>query len=225
MTEATNLIEKTLSALPFWEHLKQDEQKRVLDRSSIRHFEKNELINSSDTSCMGIVIVLAGGIRVCILSDEGREITLYRLSEGECCVTTASCVIRQITFDTEVSADGATDLLIIPSDVCAYLSRANIYVRAFMYETETERFSQAIWVIQQLLFKRFDQRLAGYLIDKYEESGKTDLKMTQEEIARDVNSAREVVARMLRQFSEDGLVEVRRGHIILRDLDGLRDII
>lgn len=217
-----DLIKNGLLKFPFWEHLTPEEKDMVTDRASVRRFEKDQVISSSDSTCMGIVLVLEGGIRVCLLSEEGREITLYRIAEGECCVTTASCVIRQITFDTSVSASEETGLLVIPSSVCAYLSNANIYFRAFMFEVETERFSQAIWVIQQMLFKRFDQRLAGYLFSVYENTGATDLKMTQEEIAREVNSAREVVARMLRHFTSEGLVEVKRGHIILKDPEGLR---
>ncbi len=174
---------------------------------------------------MGIVYVISGSIRVCLMSDEGREITLYRISEGECCVTTASCVIRQITFDTVVSADRETSLLVIPADICSYLSGANVYVKLFMYETEVGRFSQAIWVIQEILFRRFDQRLAGYLISAYEAGGSEELRITQEEIARDVNSAREVVARMLRQFVSEGLVEVMRGRIILRNIEGLHALL
>lgn len=216
--------EHILLQTAFWKHLTAKEQSIVLQRSHIKSFSKGQLINSSDTSCMGIVFVLTGNIRISIISDEGREITLFRLDAGECCVTTASCVISQITFDTVVTATRRTTLLVIPSPVCAQLKEVNIYMRAFMYETETERFSQVIWVIQQLLFKRFDQRLADYFISIYEKTESVDLKMTQEEIARDVNSAREVVARMLKHFEEDGLVEVKRGHIILKNIEGLSQL-
>lgn len=133
--------------------------------------------------------------------------------------------VKQITFDTTVSAAVDTELLVIPSSIVLKLSVDNIYFRAFMYEKETERFSQAIWVIQEILFKRFDQRLAAYFVSQYEKTGSTDLILTQEEIARDVNSAREVVARMLRHFSSDGLVEVKRGHVILRDIRGLKKLL
>ncbi len=217
-------VEVLAQQLPFWKFLTADEKKLVTDRSHTKRFDKNQIINSSDVSCMGIVFVLTGSIRISILSEEGREITLFRLGANECCVTTASCVIQQITFDTVVSAGQKTELFVVPSMICAKLKEENIYVRAFMYETETERFSQAIWVIQQLLFKRFDQRLADYFIYTYEKTGSADLKMTQEEIARDVNSAREVVARMLKHFEEDALVEVKRGHIFLKDIDGLKEL-
>lgn len=225
MQSNANVKDRILKDLPFWDKLTVNEKALVADRSIMKDFKKDQVINSSDTSCMGIIVVEKGCIRISLLSEEGREITLYRLEEGDCCVTTASCVIRQITFDTVVSACEPTSLLVIPSAVCSNLSKNNIYVRCYMYETEVERFSQAIWVIQQMLFRRFDQRLAEYLITVYEDKGVTDLRMTQEEIARDVNSAREVVARMLRQFAQDGLVEVKRGHIILRDIEGLRAIL
>ena len=216
--------ERNLLQTPFWKHLTEKERDMIFQQSHIKLFKKGQLISSSDSSCMGIVFVIKGGIRVSLLSDEGREITLYRLSEDECCVTTASCVIQQITFDTVVSASEETKLLVIPALVCSQLSKSNIYFRAFIYETETERFSQAVWVIQELLFKRFDQRLSAYLLAEYERTGNADLHLTQEEIARNVNSAREVVERMLRHFISEGFVEVKRGHILLKDIDGLKKI-
>ncbi len=225
MEKKLKSTEKYLARLPFWEDLTEEEKAMVLDRATIRLFEKNQIINSSDASCMGIVYIIKGGIRVCLLSDEGREITLYRLGEGDPCVTTASCVIQQITFDTLVYATEESKMLVIPSNVCSYLSKSSMNVRLFIYETETQRFSQAIWVLQEILFKRFDQRLAAYLLKASEENGGPDLRMTQEEIAKDVNSAREVVARMLRHFSSEGLVKVKRGHILITDPEGLENLL
>lgn len=221
----TEIKEKALTSLSFWNYLSSGEKELILSHSVIREFGKNQIVNSLDSECMGIVILLQGGIRVYLLSDEGREITLYRLGVGECCITTASCAISQITFDTEVSTTEETRLLVIPLSVCSLLAETNIYFRCFMFETETERYSQAIWVVQQLLFKRFDQRLAEHLISVAEQTGDNDIRLTQEEIAQQINSAREVVARMLHHFSKEGLVELRRGHIILSDIEGLKKII
>jgi CRP/FNR family transcriptional regulator len=167
---------------------------------------------------------LSGGIRVGLISDEGREITLYRAHANEFCVSTASCVIHQLTFETQVTAEEDTTALVIPAALCAKLMDTNIHVRAFIFEKETERYSQTIWAIQLMLFKRFDQRLASYLISAFESTGKDEVKKTQEEIARDVNSAREVVARMLQEFAAKGLVEIKRGRILLRDINGLRKL-
>ena len=217
-------IARILPRLPFWDNLSPDEKAIVSQRALTKRFAKGQLVSSNSSSCLGVVLILEGEIRVGLISDEGREITLYRAYEGDICVSTASCVIRQLTFDTEVTAEKDTVVLVVPSSVCAKLMQSNIHVRAFVFEKQTERYSQTVWAIQAMLFRRFDQRLASYLVSACERTGGTEVKKTQEEIARDVNSAREVVARMLREFSARGLVEIKRGSIKLRDIDGLKKI-
>ena len=211
--------------LPYWEHLSESEKASVADSAFVMAVGAGELITASDTECTGMVYILRGEIRVSIMSEEGREITLFRVGQGDSCVTTASCVVRQITFDTLVTAVRDTELLVVPAVVFSGLANENIYVKAYMYEKETERFSSAIWVMQQILFKRFDARLAEYLLTEYGKSGDVVIRQTQEEIARNVNSAREVVARMLRQFAADGLLRVGRGSVTLENIEELRKII
>ena len=133
-------------------------------------------------------------------------------------------MIHQLTFETEVSAVKDTTVLVVPAAICGQLMESNIHVKALVFEKETERFSQTLWALQMMLFKKFDQRLASYFVAAYEKSGKLEIQKTQEEIARDVNSAREVVARMLREFSAKGLVNVKRGAIHLLDIEGLKQI-
>jgi len=213
-----------LPRLPFWANLSPDEKAVVSQRAVTKRFAKGQLVSSNSSSCLGIVLILSGGVRVGLVSDEGREITLFRAGEGEVCVSTASCVIRQLAFDTDVTAETDTAILVIPSSVCAKLMESNIHVRAFVFEMQAERYSQTVRAIQAMLFKRFDQRLATYLVSEHDRTGSAEVKKTQEEIARDVNSAREVVARMLHEFSTRGLVEIRRGSIRLLDIEGLRKI-
>ena len=213
-----------LPRLPFWANLSPDEKAVVSQRAVTKRFAKGQLVSSNSSSCLGIVLILSGGVRVGLVSDEGREITLFRAGEGEVCVSTASCVIRQLAFDTDVTAETDTAILVIPSSVCAKLMESNIHVRAFVFEMQVERYSQTVRAIQAMLFKRFDQRLATYLVSEHDRTGSAEVKKTQEEIARDVNSAREVVARMLHEFSTRGLVEIRRGSIRLLDIEALRKI-
>lgn len=217
-------ISQLLPRLPFWANLSPDEKAVVSQRAVTKRFAKGQLVSSNSSSCLGIVLILSGGVRVGLVSDEGREITLFRAGEGEVCVSTASCVIRQLAFDTDVTAETDTAILVIPSSVCAKLMESNIHVRAFVFEMQAERYSQTVRAIQAMLFKRFDQRLATYLVSEHDRTGSAEVKKTQEEIARDVNSAREVVARMLHEFSTRGLVEIRRGSIRLLDIEALRKI-
>ena len=218
-------ISQLLPKIPFWANLSSEEKALVSQRALTKSFNKDQIITSDRSACLGVILILSGGIRVSLISDEGREITLYRAHANEFCVSTASCVIHQLTFETIVTAEEDTTVLVIPSSITARLMESNIHVRAFIFERETERYSQTIWAIQQMLFKKFDQRLAAYFIDAYQSTGKPEIKKTQEEIARDVNSAREVVARMLKDFAAKGLVEIKRGKIVLKNAEGLKKLL
>ena len=218
-------ISQILPHIPFWANLSPEEKAIVSQRAITKRFSKNQLISSNSSACLGVILILSGGIRVSLISDEGREVTLYRAHANEFCVSTAFCVIQQLTFEAIVTAEEDTTVLVIPSSVGARLMDSNIHVRAFIFENSTKRYSQTIWAIQQMLFKRFDQRLASYLISAYEQSGSDEVPKTQEEIARDVNSAREVVARMLKDFAAKGLVEIKRGKILLRNIEGLSKLV
>lgn len=168
--------------------------------------------------------LLSGEIRAYIVSEEGREITLFRVGAGECCVLSAACVLSQITFETQMYVTKDTKVLVLPSATYGRLMDSNIHVRCFTYELSAARFSTVMWVMQQILFYGFDKRLANFFLAEYRRTGKTEIHMTQEEIATATNSAREVVARMIKQFIADGLIETGRGVIYLKDLQGLRDL-
>ena len=220
----TELISQLLPRLPFWVYLSPSEKEIVSQRAATKRFVKGQLVSSNSSPCLGVVLILKGEVRVGLVSDEGREITLYRATEGEVCISAASCVVRQLTFDANVTAEQDTTVLVIPPPICANLMETNIHVRSFVFEKQTERYSQSVRAIQEMLFKRFDQRLATYLVSEYDRTGSAVVKKTQEEIALDVNSAREVVARMLHEFADRGLVEIKRGTIKLRNIEGLRKI-
>ena len=162
--------------------------------------------------------------RVYLLSEEGREVTLYRIGPGELCVLSASCVISQITFETEIVAESDTEILAINSGAVDGIMKENINVRCFLYELAMERFSTVMWTMQQILFKKMDRRLGTFLADECARTGKPEIKMTQEEIAVQISSAREVVTRMLKRFAADGLIELKRGAVIVKDCTALKNL-
>lgn len=215
-------MENILTKLPFWASLTEQEKEILRKSAVIRRYEKGSFIHSSDRDCLGMLFILSGEIRTYILSDEGREITLFRLYPNDLCVLSASCVISQILFDTQMTARQDTEVLIIPPNITALLKEQNISVRCFLYEQATERFSEVMWAMQQILFKGLDQRLAAFLVEECERTNSNTVRMTHEQIARNISSAREAVARMLKQFTQDGLVELKRGEIIIKDTDGLK---
>ena len=213
-----------LEQLPFWPSLSERERDMVRRSAVLRRYEKGALIHDGGNECLGMLLLLSGEIRTYLLSDEGREVTLYRLYAGDVCVLSASCVISQITFDTQISAQQETEVLIIPASIIAALREEDLSLRCFLYELATQRFSDVMWAMQQILFKGLDRRLAGFLLDEAERTGSSTVRMTHEQIAQHISSAREAVARMLKNFSEDGLVSLKRGAITLLDRSALNDL-
>lgn len=216
--------EQAVKKLPYWQHLSEEEKKFVEQNVVVRNFLKGEIVHGYGSSCLGTALVLAGELRVYILSEDGREITLFRMGEGASCVLSASCIIRQITFETNMVAESDCSLLVLGSAAFDRLSEKNIYVKCFLYEVAAERFSSVMWTMQQILFLKMDKRLANFLIAECEESGSKIIKMTHEQIAVRISSAREVVARMLKRFEADGLVSLGRGCVIIKDLQSLKKI-
>ncbi len=215
-------MESVLERLPFWKLLTDSEKELVQQNAVIRRYKKGTRVYSSERECLGMLFVMQGEMRTYLLSEEGREVTLFRIYPNDLCVLSASCVISQISFDTQMSAQKDTEALIIPPNIVLFLKEKNLSVRCFLYELATKRFSDVMWAMQQILFKRLDQRLALFLMQESQRLGTDTIHMTHEQIAQQISSAREAVARMLKQFSEDGLVELKRGAIRLLDQKGLK---
>lgn len=217
-------MESVLERLPFWKLLTDSEKELVQQNAVIRLYKKGTRVYSSERECLGMLFVMQGEMRTYLLSEEGREVTLFRIYPNDLCVLSASCVISQISFDTQMSAQKDTEALMIPPNIMLLLKEKNLSVRCFLYELATKRFSDVMWAMQQILFKRLDQRLALFLMQESQRLGTDTIHMTHEQIAQQISSAREAVARMLKQFSEDGLVELKRGAIRLLDQKGLKTL-
>lgn len=213
-----------LETLPFWPRLSKEECDLLHRSCNLRHFKKNTVIHGFEEECLGMIRVVSGMLRVAIISEEGREITLLRVSAGEYCVLSASCMIHQITFNTQITTEDDTNLLVVNTAAFKWLTERNIYARCFMYELFTEHFSEVMWTMEQILFMGYDKRLALFLAEEWERTGSQKLHMTHEQIARNTGSAREVVSRMLRRFAEDGIVSISRGNIFLKDPKKLKKL-
>ena len=132
---STSLSE--LKTLPFWRSLSLSEQEIMANCAQIRQYQKGELIYSHDQECLGLIKVLSGNIRTFMLSDEGREIVLYRLQSGDTDVLSASCVVNQITFETQMVAESDCEILIIPAVYLSGFKENNLYVRCFIFSWES----------------------------------------------------------------------------------------
>ncbi|MCR5033949.1 MAG: Crp/Fnr family transcriptional regulator [Clostridia bacterium] len=217
-----------LEQLVFWDKLTDEEKERVADYAVIRDYKKDSILHAMEGDCLGLIVVLGGSVRAYMMSEEGREITLYHIREGEYDVLTASCIMYQVTFDTQMVLEEDSRILIVPTTVLAGLKQNNVYVRSFIYEVLTQRFSDVMWTFQQIVFYGIDQRVAAYLLNHAEERQAGEqadiVHATHEQIAREINTAREVVARIIKRFAEDSLLETGRGTVTIKDQKGLRRI-
>lgn len=215
-------MDELLKTLPYWDDLTEEEQEQVAKQAVILHFKKGDVLYGPDVECVGQIHILKGRTRAYILSDEGREITLFRVEEGDNCILSASCVLAYITFDSFMVADKDTDLVSVPVKLYGDLCDNNVHVRCFTYELASRRFSQVVYSMEDILFARLDRRLAAWLLREHEKTGSLSIRITQEELAQQVNSVRETVGRLLKRFAEEGMIENRRGTIRLTDVNLLR---
>lgn len=216
---------KYIMNLNFWEYLSDAEKQFLINNISTLKYSKGENLNSGDKECLGYIIVKSGELITYILSEEGRDVTLYRLTDGDTCVLAASCILRNITFDVLIDVEQDTEILLLNVAAFNKLSQENIHVENYAYKSAADRFSDVMWLIEQMLFMSFDKRLAVFLNDEMVKNKSNGIKLTHEQIAKYMGSAREVVSRMLKNFESQGIVKLSRGHINVMDKEKLRNMI
>ena len=216
--ELVSLFEKTF---PFWNKLSEIDKATMCRTAHQVHFKKGTNIHDGN-ECTGVILVKTGSLRLYILSEDGKEITLYRIFPGEMCMLSASCVLETVTFDVFVDSEENSDCVVIGGCIFEDLSRRMSEVKIFALETALARFSDVMWVMQQILFMSMDKRLAIFLVDESSKCGSDVITLTHEQIAKYMGSAREVVSRMLKYFSSEEIVEVSRGGIRILDKKRLR---
>ena len=174
--------------------------------------------------CTGLLLVKSGQLRAYILSDEGREITIYRLFDRDMCLFSASCMMRSIQFDVTIEAEKDTELWIIPSEIYQNIMSESAPVANYTNELMATRFSDVMWLIEQIMWKGLDKRVAAFLLEEASIEGTDKLKITHEYIANHLGSHREVITRMLRYFQNEGMVKLSRGVVEITDTAKLEEL-
>lgn len=213
-----------LKLFPFWGNLTLTQQENLCHHTFFKAFEKGENVHGGDGKCTGAIVVKKGCLRAYLLSEEGKEITLYRLYQGDICMLSASCVLQSITFDVFVDAETDSECYIISGNALAQLTSQNIYAENYALNMAVNRFSDVMWVMQQILFMSFDKRLAIFLYDEMNKTGDTTIHLTKEQIAKYMGSAREVVSRMLKYFATEGIAQSVRGGVKIINPQKLREL-
>lgn len=211
-----------VESLSFFAHLDAQEKEVLWRNTKDVHYKKGEAILSPQNDCVGVLLIQSGELCTYILSDEGRQVTLYRLYPGDVCILSASCLLKSISFDVYIDAEVDSTVRMISAPAFASMQEKNIYVENFALKLSVERFSDVMWAMEQILFSKFDARLAAFLFDESNRLGTNEIALTHEQIAKYLGSAREVVSRMLKQFETEGIVALYRGGVRIEHMDFLR---
>lgn len=202
---------------PFWEELTPYQQELLISSAVKRTVKKGTVIYNGSSDCLGLLLVSSGQLRAYILSQEGREITIYRLFDRDTCMFSASCMLRNLQFDITIEAEKDSELWIIPPDIFKKLTDESLPVSNFVNQVIAGRFSEVMWLMEQVLWKSFDKRLAAFLMEESNIEESDIIKITHEKIANHLGTAREVVTRMLRYFQNEQLIRLSRGTIEIID--------
>ena len=212
------------SCFPIWNKLTPAQQERILDSLMERKISKGTVIHNGSMDCTGLLLVKSGQLRAYILSDEGREITIYRLFDRDMCLFSASCIMRSIQFEVTIETEKDTELWIIPADIYQSIMEESAPVSNYTNELMATRFSDVMWLMEQVMWKSLDKRVAAFLLEVMSIEGTAQLKITHETIANHLGSHREVITRMLRYFQNEGMVKLSRGTIEITNAEKLEEL-
>lgn len=206
---------------PIWNQLTEEEQIVLKQNVVKKTYEKGAIVHNGDANCLGLLLIESGCLRTFIISEEGKEVTLYRLFERDICLFSASCSMNNIDFDVTVEAQLDTTLWVIPTRIYKKLMTNSLPMANYTNQIMAANFSDVMWLLNQILYKSFDARLSAFLIESSELENSDYILMTHEQIARNLGTAREVVTRMLKYFQREKAIELSRGSIHILDREKL----
>ena len=209
---------------PIWNKLTADQQARLRSVTDLQKIPRGTVVHDGSPECKGMVLVKSGQLRAYLLSDEGREVTICRFFEMDICLFSASCVMPNMMFDVFIEAEKDTEIWVIPACLYQNLMDESLPLSNYSHALITNHFSEVMWLMEQIMWKSFDKRLAGFLVEEARIEETDSLKITHEKIASHMGTAREVVTRMLRYFQSDGMVKLTRGTVELTNKKALEQL-
>ncbi len=209
---------------PAWKKLTAAQQQLLENNASLRSVPKGTIVHNGNVSCTGPLLVAEGQLRAYRLSEDGREITLYRLFSHDMCLLSAPCMMNSLQFEIIITAEKDTVLWVIPPTLYKKLMEESAPLSNYTNELIIDRFSEVMWLMEQILWKSFDKRLADFLLKESVLEESAVLKITHETIGNHLGNPREVVTRMLRYFQNEGIVNLTRGSIEILNPIRLQEI-
>ena len=212
------------NCFPIWNKLTREQQERLRAVTDLQQIPKGTIVHDGSPECKGMVLVKSGQLRAYLLSDEGREVTICRFFEMDICLFSASCVMPNMMFDVFIEAEKDTEIWVIPACLYQNLMDESLPLSNYSHALITNHFSEVMWLMEQIMWRSFDKRLAAFLVEEARIEETNALKITHEKIAAHLGTAREVVTRMLRYFQNENMVRLTRGTIELTDTGKLAEL-
>ena len=206
-----------------WKDLTAVQRDELIAHTRYSHYAKREFIHRGALAHTGTLHVISGSLRVYLVSEEGREFTLYILSDRDIALMASISFLNTVPCDIAIEAGKNTELFISDTMAVRSIFSENINVRARAYEYAIERLSEMLWKFQQMIFLSADRRLARFLLAESTRTAGDEIRLTHEETARYLGTAREVVSRLIREFSQEGLVQTFRGRIHILNRTALKE--
>lgn len=214
-------FEKLIKKFPFISSINQSDEELLKKVSLWQAVKKDNLLTTEGDGCTYFSFLLSGTIRVYKLGESGREITLYRLFEGDSCILTASCILSNSNFPAISVAETDIEVVSIPSSLFRdWINKYDSW-RHFIFELIAQRLAEIISVVDEIAFRHIDTRTADRILQLYEKRG-NPVKITHQQLASDIGSSREVITRILKDFEEKGDISTSRGAITVVNAQSLK---
>jgi len=194
----------------------------LVRQSRVIRVKKDSVIFGAGKTPENLLMLLSGTIRVQELSESGREIVLYRVSEGESCVLTTACILAYEDYSAEGIAETDVEAVAIPRDTFDQVIAESKMFRQFLFTAYSKRIMELFHVIQDIAFSRVDIRLAQKLLELA--GAEDELRITHRQLAHELGSAREVISRQLNEFQRRGWIGTERGRVTLVDRAAVTDL-
>lgn len=195
---------------------------QLFDTSDVVSLPENSTVFHQGDSCSNYLIVLEGKVKVFTRAENGREILLYRLFNGDSCVLTTSCLFGNKNYPAEGKTETATTALAIPASRFNEALQQSITFREMVFSAFSSHLSDLITLVEEVAFGKIDARLAKHLLSQCDDNG--TLASTHQNIATELGSAREVISRQLKELESKGLIIISRGNIKIIDTTALQEI-
>lgn len=174
----------------------------------------------SGSLCENYLLMLVGSIKTKLISESGREVLLYHVRSGDSCVLTTSCLLSGEHYPAEGVTEEKVTAFVIPAAVFHHSINHSTFFRQFVFENFAQRLSSVITRMEEVVFGPIDQRLARVLLDTH----KKVVKVTHQELAAELGTAREVVSRHLKRYEAYGWVNLSRGAVEITDVPALEKL-